>query len=133
MLLLLHICFCSVSDNNQADVIETFNTASRYLDDLLNIDYPYFEKMVGQIYPTELQLNEANFFDTEAPFLDWDLPIMNGIFLSTVYDKWVDFNNEIVHFLYLDGFLVSTFRSLIIFFLQKYVLMSVTPTKETNF
>ena len=25
------------------------------LDDLLNIDKPYFEKMVGQIYPTELQ------------------------------------------------------------------------------
>ena len=25
--------------------------------------------MVGQIYPTELQLNKANSFDTEAPFL----------------------------------------------------------------
>ena len=30
-----------------------------YLDDLLNIDNPYFEQMVGQIYPTELQLNKA--------------------------------------------------------------------------
>ena len=101
--ILLHICFCSVSDNNQADVIETFNTASRYLGDLLDIDYPYFEKIVGQIYPTELQLNEANFFDTEAPLLDWDLPIMNGIFLSSVYDKWVDFNIEIDQNLFLDG------------------------------
>ena len=27
---------------------------SRYLDDLLNIDNPYFEQVVGQIYPTEL-------------------------------------------------------------------------------
>ena len=26
--------------------------------------------MVGQIYPTELQLNKANSSDTEAPFLD---------------------------------------------------------------
>ena len=26
--------------------------------------------MVGQIYPTELQLNEANLSDTDAPFLD---------------------------------------------------------------
>ena len=43
---------------------------SRYLDDLLNIDNPYFKQMVGQIYPTELQLNKANSFDTEAPFLD---------------------------------------------------------------
>ena len=28
--------------------------------------------MVGQIYPTELQLNKANSSNTEAPFLDSD-------------------------------------------------------------
>ena len=60
----------SLSDNNQADIIEAFNSTSRYLDDLLNIDNHYFEQMVGQIYPTELQLNKANSSDTEAPFLD---------------------------------------------------------------
>ena len=27
----------SLSDNNQADIIESFNSTSRYLDDLLNI------------------------------------------------------------------------------------------------
>ena len=47
-----------LSDNNQSDVIEAFNSTSRYLDDLLNIDNPYFEQMVGQIYPTELQFME---------------------------------------------------------------------------
>ena len=46
----------SLSDNNQTDIIEAFNPTSRYLDDLLNIDNPYFEQMVGQIYPTELQI-----------------------------------------------------------------------------
>ena len=35
--------------------------------------------MVSQIYPTELQLNKANPSDTEAPFLDLDLSITNGI------------------------------------------------------
>ena len=49
----------SLSDNNQTDIIEAFNSTFRYLDDLLNIDNPYFEQMVGQIYPTELQLNKA--------------------------------------------------------------------------
>ena len=29
--------------------------------------------MVGQIYPTELQLNKANSSDIEAPFLDLSL------------------------------------------------------------
>ena len=45
----------SLSENNQADVIEAFNSTSRYLDDLLYIDNPYFAQMVIQIYPTELQ------------------------------------------------------------------------------
>ena len=45
-----------LSDNNQTDIIEAFNPTSRYLDDLLNIDNPYFEQMVGQMYPLELQL-----------------------------------------------------------------------------
>ena len=38
------------SNDNQADVIKAFNSTSRYLDDLLNIDNPYFEGMVNQIY-----------------------------------------------------------------------------------
>ena len=59
----------SLSDNNQTDIIEAFNSTSRYLDDLLNIDNPYFEQMVDQINPTELQLNKANSSDTEAPIL----------------------------------------------------------------
>ena len=44
----------SLSNNYQTDIIEAFNFTSRYLDDLLNIDNPYFEQMVGQIYPIEL-------------------------------------------------------------------------------
>ena len=60
----------SLSDNNKTDIIEAFNSTSRYLDNLLNIDNRYFEQMVGQIYPTELQLNKVNSTDTEAPFLD---------------------------------------------------------------
>ena len=93
----------SLSENNQADIIEAFNATSRYLDDLLNIDNPYFEQMVGQIYPTELQLNKANSSDTEAPFLDLNLSITNGIVSSKIYDKRNDFNFEIVNFPFLDG------------------------------
>ena len=33
----------SLSDNNQTDIIEAFNSTSRYLDDLLNIENSYFE------------------------------------------------------------------------------------------
>ena len=84
-------------------LLKAFNSSSRYLDDLLNIDNPYFEQMVGQIYPTELQLNKANSSDTEALFLDLNLLITNDIVSSKIYDKQDDFNFEIVNFPFLDG------------------------------
>ena len=70
----------SLSRENQADIIEAFNSTSRYmyLDDLLNIDNIYFDQMVDRLYPIELQLNRANSSDTEAPFLDLNLYISNG-------------------------------------------------------
>ena len=80
-----------------------FNSTSRYLDDLLNIDNSYFEKMVGQIYPTELQLNKANASDTEAPFLNLNLSITDDILSSKIYDKWDDFDFKIVNFPFLDA------------------------------
>ena len=60
----------SLNHDRQAGVIDAFNSISRYLDDLLNTDSPYFEGMVNQIYSPELHLNKANTSDTEAPFLD---------------------------------------------------------------
>ena len=59
--------------------------------------------MVSLIYPTELQLNNSNSFDIEAPFLDLDLSITNDIVSSKKYDKQSDFNFEIVNFPCLDG------------------------------
>ena len=62
----------SLSRENQADIIEAFNSTSRYLDDLLNIDNIYFDQMVDRIYPKELQLNRANSSNTEAPFFGFE-------------------------------------------------------------
>ena len=65
-----------LSNDYQADVIKAFNSTSRYLD------HPYFEGMVNQIYPPELQLNKANTSDTEAPFLDLHLSSSYGFVSS---------------------------------------------------
>ena len=88
----------SLSDEKQADVIDAFNTTSRYLDDILNINNVYFDNMVSQIYPSELQLNKANASDTEAAFLDLHLSISNDIVSAKFYDKRDDFDFEIVNF-----------------------------------
>ena len=93
----------SLSPENQADIIEAFNSTSRYLDNLLNIDNIYFEQMVNRIYPAELQLNKANSSDTEAPFLDLNLSISNGTVSTKMYDKRDDFDFDIVNFPFLDG------------------------------
>ena len=58
----------SLSDDKQPDFIDAFNTTSRYLDDILNIFNVYFDNMVSQIYPSELQLSIVNTPDTKAAF-----------------------------------------------------------------
>ena len=92
-----------LSNDNQADIMKAFNSTSRYLGDLLNIDNPYSEGMVNQLYAPELQLKKANTSDTEAPFLDLHLSISNGFVSSKTYDKrdYIDF--DIVNFPFLDG------------------------------
>ena len=39
----------SLSGDTQSDVIEAFNSTSRCLDDLLNIDNNFFDNMVNRI------------------------------------------------------------------------------------
>ena len=60
---------------------------------MLSINNVYFDKMVSQIYSTELQRNTASTSDTEAAFLDLHLNFYN-------YCDYVDF--EIVNFPFLD-------------------------------
>ena len=93
----------SLTDDNQADDITAFNTTSRYLDDILNINNVYFDNMVSQIYPSELQLNKANTSGTKAAFLDLHLSISNEIVSTKIYDKRGDFDFEIVNVPILDG------------------------------
>ena len=125
----------SLNHDNQADVIEAFNSTSRYLDDLLNIDNPYFEGMVNQIYPSELQLNKANISDTEAPFLNLHLSVANGFVSSKIYDKRDDFDFDIVNRFWMVTFLVVllmvyTFRNLL--GLLESAIMLQTSTLEIN-
>ena len=91
----------SLSYDKQADVIDAFNSTSRYLDDILNINNVYFDNMVSQIYPSDLKLIKANSSDTEATFLDLHLSISNDNVSTKIYDKRDDF--DIVNFPVLDG------------------------------
>ena len=67
----------SRTKEKRCGLIDAFNSNSRYLDDLLNIDNTHFEHMVNRINPAELQLNKPNASDTEAAVLDLNLSIHN--------------------------------------------------------
>ena len=70
----------SLSNNKQADFIGALETTSRYLDDTLNINNVYFDNMVNQIHPSELQLNNACTSDTEVAFKSCICPFLIVLF-----------------------------------------------------
>ena len=85
----------SLSADKDAEIIEGFISTSSYMDDLLDVGNTYFDSMVEQIYPSEL--NETNSSNTEAPFLGLHLTISDGFVSSKIYDKSNDFDFDIVY------------------------------------
>ena len=114
----------SLSEENQSRDIEAFNSTSRYLDDLLNIDNNFFDSMVNRIYPSELLLNKANMSDAKASFLDLHVSISDGFVKTKIYDKRDDFDFDIVNFSFLDGDVVFIFLNL--FDLLEFLVMLMT-------
>jgi hypothetical protein len=52
----------SLSPTSYQEIIYAFNNTSRYLDDILNMNNPYFDQLVSKIYPSELKLNKTNYY-----------------------------------------------------------------------
>ena len=71
------------------------------MDDILNINGVYFDNMVSQIYPSELQTNKINTSDTETAFLDLHLSISNDIVSTKIYIMTLIL--KLSHFLFLNG------------------------------
>ena len=94
----------SLSNDNQADIIVEFSSIFRYLGDLFNIDNPYFEGIVNQLYPPELQLKKLNkYFRYRGPLLDLRSSISYGFVSSKNHDKRDEFDFDILNFPFLDG------------------------------
>ena len=72
------------------------------MDDLLNIFNIYFDGLINQCYPSELQLNKANSSETEAPYLDLHLSNLDKFISCKHYNKREGFGFEIVNFPYLN-------------------------------
>ena len=95
----------SLSEDTQSDVIEAFNSTSRYLDDLLNSDNTFFDSMDNRFYTSELHQKKANVSDTEASFLDLHFSISDGFVKTKICDKRDDFDFDFdnLNFPFQDG------------------------------
>ena len=113
----------SLTDDKQADVNDVFNTTSRYLDDILNINNVYFDNMVSQIYPSEFQLNKANTSDTEAAFLDLHLSIPNDIVSTKMYEGCSNMNASS----FITFFTYMLRQNVIHFGKEQYVAFKIAP------
>ena len=125
----------SLSDDKPADGIGVLNATSRYLDDISYINNVYFDNMVSQIYPSELQPNKANTSDKVAAFKDLHLSISNYIVSTKIYDKRDDFDFEIVNFPFLVMLLALHPKesiSLISFVLLEHLALFLTSTLAIN-
>ena len=113
----------SLPDDKQADIIDAFYTTSRCFDDISNIGNVYFDTMLSQIYPSELQLIKANTSDTEAAFLDLHLSISNDIVSTKIYDKRDNFDFEMVIFPFLNGDVPLSLHSMECISLNSFVFI----------
>ena len=77
-------------------VTRKFGNTFRFIDDLLAInDGGAFEQYFRDIYPEELELKKENSTNDIATFLDMDIRIVDGRFVTKLYDKRDNFGFNI--------------------------------------
>ena len=74
-----------------------FNKTRRFIDGLatLNNNYMLLQD-THDIYPDALTLNKENEKDDKATFLDQDIQVKDGMFVTKIYDKRDNFKFDIV-------------------------------------
>ena len=84
-----------IADGNEEARFTEYN--SRYIDDLLSLnDLGYIERVYNDIYPVDMKLNKTNILSTSANYLDVHIEIIDGKFITSIYDKRKDFNFKII-------------------------------------
>ena len=60
----------SLTKEKRYDMIYAFNSTSKHLDDLLNIDDIHFKQMVHGTYPPELKFKKLMLLIPKQPFMN---------------------------------------------------------------
>ena len=93
----------SLRDNGHEDS-HFLQYPNRYIDDLLSLnDSGYIERVYKDIYPDVMVLNKTNNTPDKATYLDINIEIINGKFVTKIYDKRRDFNFKIISLPHISG------------------------------
>ena len=81
-----------------------FNFTYRYIDDVLSINNPDFEKNLGLMFRSELEIKDTTESNTSTSYLDLLLSIdRDGQLRTSPYDKRDGFNFHITNFPFLSS------------------------------
>ena len=92
-----------------------YNNISRFIDDLLALnDGGEFHNSHPEIYPKDLTLNKENENDDHATWYDLDITVVDGKFVTKLYDKRDSYHFNIVRLPYKNSNIpLSTFYATI--------------------
>ena len=94
------IMFSRTNGHPQA---KSFEFTRRYIDDLISVNNPRFDKAIEKIYPSELTLKDTTLADGKVAYLDCQIEIWDRQLVMSLYDKRDDFPFAIHNYPHLDS------------------------------
>ena len=91
------------SRTNGLPQAKSFEFTRRYIDDLISINNPRFDKATEKIYPSELTLKDTTLADGKVTYLGRQIEIRDRQLVMSLYDKRDDFPFSIHNYPHLDG------------------------------
>ena len=82
---------------------KSFEFTRRYIDDLISVNNPRFDKAIEKIYPSELTLKDTTLADGKVAYLDRQIEIRDRQLVMSLYDKRDDFPFAIHNYPHLDS------------------------------
>ena len=80
-----------------------FKFTRRYIDALISVNNPRFDKAIEKIYPSELTLKDTTLADGKVAYLDRQIEIWDRQLVMFLYDKRDDFPLAIHNYPHLDS------------------------------
>ena len=93
-----------MKNKKQWDLAKRLSNNSRYIDDLITINYLHFDKVYPSIYPESLLMQRAGNDNKNINYLDLNIIIGNeGKITTKVFCKQDDFDFPVVQYSFPDG------------------------------